>query len=271
MEFSVAEFIQSLSTKSTNTINTYVREVRLFMDWLDSEGTNVDKITRFDVHEYFNVERHRCSQSTYLKKYHAIKSLLSYLDRTDLLDGLYKPSTIPPSKKPQKVIHRDINSLYRKVQGEGKTRDIALIYVAMKTGVRVSEIRQLDRQDVVITDRKGHIVVRHGKGDKKRLIPLSKEARYWLSKYLEERTDTLDALFISQYNQRMSTRSIQRVFEKYGMNPHNARHLFITTLVKKGTPISTIQALSGHRSTAMVVRYTETTFDDMEEAVEALG
>ncbi|SFM48551.1 Phage integrase family protein [Paenibacillus sp. 1_12] len=112
----------------------------------------------------------------------------------------------------------------------------------------MSELVVLDRSDVDVSDRKGSLVVRLGKGNKERTLPLNIEARRAIEKYLEERVDSHSALFISNRQERISIRSVQHLMEKNGHNVHQTRHSFITGLVRAGEDISVIQSLSGHSS-----------------------
>jgi integrase/recombinase XerD len=70
--------------------------------------------------------------------------------------------------------------------------------------------------------------------------------------------------------ERISVRSVQHLFEQYGFNVHQARHTFVTGLVRSGEDISVIQSLSGHASADMVLRYSMPTQEDRESAVEKL-
>lgn len=145
-----------------------------------------------------------------------------------------------------------------------------MLMTLLYCGLRVSELVSLDRSDVDITDRKGELVVRNGKGRKERELPLNVEVRRSIAKYLEERTDDHEAIFISSWDRRISVRSVQHLFEKYDINAHMARHTFITDLVRSNQDIAIVQALSGHSSADMVLRYSQPTEEDKLRAVEGM-
>ncbi|WP_262985267.1 tyrosine-type recombinase/integrase [Paenibacillus elgii] len=138
------------------------------------------------------------------------------------------------------------------------------------TGIRVSELVALDRTDLDVSDRKGSVVVRSGKGNKERLLPLNAEARRAIVKYLEDRTDSNPALFLSNRQERISIRSVQHLMEKHGHNVHQTRHSFITGLVRAGEDISIIQSLSGYTSADMILRYSMPSDEDKQRAVERI-
>jgi integrase/recombinase XerC/integrase/recombinase XerD len=140
----------------------------------------------------------------------------------------------------------------------------------LMTGIRVAELVALDRSDVDLSDRKGSLVVRSGKGNKERTLPLNVDARRAIENYLDERTDSNPALFISNRQERISIRSVQHLMEKNGHNVHQTRHSFITGLVRAGEDISVIQSLSGHSSADMILRYSMPSNDDKQRAVERI-
>ncbi|WP_280109627.1 tyrosine-type recombinase/integrase [Anoxybacillus flavithermus] len=112
--------------------------------------------------------------------------------------------------------------------------------------------------------------MRKGKGAKERKTPLNSETRRAITKYLEQRTHDNSALFLSNRNKRISPRTVQHIFQKYRVNVHALRHTFITRLVRNGEDISIIQALSGHSSADMVLRYSAPTDEDKMAAVNNL-
>ncbi len=121
-----------------------------------------------------------------------------------------------------------------------------------------------------LSDRKGVLKVRAGKGNKERILPLDAEVRRAIDKYLEERSDDQEALFISNRDKRISIRSVQYLLEQNNIHAHQLRHTFITGLVRANHDISIIQSLSGHSSADMILRYSKPTEEDKFRAVEGL-
>jgi integrase/recombinase XerD len=99
---------------------------------------------------------------------------------------------------------------------------------------------------------------------------LNVEVRRAIQKYLEQRTDDHPALYLSNRDSRISVRSVQHLLEQYGFHAHQLRHTFITELVRANHDIAVIQALSGHNSADMILRYSKPTDEDKMEAVESL-
>ncbi len=171
---------------------------------------------------------------------------------------------------PKALEKAERHRIIREADRNFSRRNYAMIVLLLNTGIRLAEIVALDRDDVEISERKGTLRVRNGKGKMERTIPLNAETRRALTKYLEERADGEEPMFLSNRHMRISARSVQHVAETLGINVHCLRHTFITGLVRAKEDISTVQALSGHRSADMVLRYSKPTEADKQQAVEHL-
>jgi site-specific recombinase XerD len=147
---------------------------------------------------------------------------------------------------------------------DGAIRNAAILAIGLFAGLRVSEIRHLDRVDV---DLDGLTVrVREGKGAKDRELPLHRDAGVLVSAYLKTRADGDPALLLSRRGSRISVRAIQQLVRHLAtdaglakkVSPHKLRHTFATLLLEKGTDLRTIQELLGHESVATTEIYTHT-------------
>jgi site-specific recombinase XerD len=146
-------------------------------------------------------------------------------------------------------------------------------------GLRIGEVEALDVSDLRVSDRKGSVTVRQGKGSKYRQVPLNKDVREALLAYLEVRRDCGEALFTSQKGGRLTSNAIWKVVKKNGeaagveeLTPHALRHTFATNLVRKhGVDIVTAAALLGHSNISTTAIYTKPNQQDLEDAVERLS
>ncbi|SGO71543.1 phage integrase family protein [Mycobacterium tuberculosis] len=150
----------------------------------------------------------------------------------------------------------------------GKRRDIAIVYLLVYSGLRVSELVNLNREDVEIRERSGSLTVRKGKGNVSRKVPLPVEARLQLSRYLETRDDDSSALFLSNYQRRISVRSVQRILAKFGIHPHQLRHTYCRELVGAGVDIASVAELAGHVDINVTRRYAKPSAEELEKAIE---
>lgn len=161
----------------------------------------------------------------------------------------------------------DINTL----QG---LRDRAILELLFSSGLRVSELTNLDRDHINLKRRE--FMVR-GKGQKDRPVFISQDAALWIQKYLDKRTDTTRPLFIRYSGKkevdlsgnfhRLTPRSIQRMVSRYALlagitkkvSPHTLRHSFATDLLMNGADLRSVQAMLGHSNIATTQIYTHVT------------
>ncbi len=152
-------------------------------------------------------------------------------------------------------------------------RDRAIMELFYSSGLRVSELVALDRAHF---DAKSLLLKLKGKGKKERVVPLTKHAAQWLTTYLEhpERGKELDghlaeqdkqAIFLNKLGTRLTTRSVDRSFDKYltmsglssKVTPHTIRHTIATHWLENGMDLKTIQLLLGHSSLNTTTIYTQ--------------
>jgi integrase/recombinase XerD len=276
MKKSVAELINGFNTylldngKSDKTAKDYGRHVNTFARWLSDQGGDIAEPTRYDVQQYVKYLQEIGNKPQTIKvKLMALTAYARYIDRPEIVEDIRRPQAVAPRNiAPKSLEKNERHRLLREVERSGNLRTIAIAYMLLYTGLRVSELANLNREDVQIGERSGSVIVRSGKGDKYRTVPLAREARYHLRRYLESRQDDEPALFISNYRRRMSTRSIQRALDKYGVHPHALRHTFGRELVAKGTDIATVAEIMGHSDVNVTRRYAKPSPKDIEDAIE---
>lgn len=223
------------------------------------------------------------------QSYHliALRGFLRYLMRRDI-----------PSMSPDKIelpkVHRkqvtflhydEVVRLLEQIDCSDETglRDRAIIELLFSSGLRVSELVNLNR-DHVNTKRREFMV--RGKGQKDRPVFISQSAADWVEQYMSARTDTLIPLFLSYSKnvspsmdgdfRRLSARSIQRLVQKYArlagitkhVSPHTMRHSFATDLLMNGADIRSVQSMLGHSSIATTQIYTHVTDAHLKDVHE---
>jgi site-specific recombinase XerD len=163
-------------------------------------------------------------------------------------------------------------------------RDKAILEMLFSTGLRVSELTSLNRDHINLNKNEFSVI---GKGRKERIVFISDQAHQWLGKYLHDRTDEFKPLFIRYQgridpsedgeNMRLSTRSIERIVEKYvkavGLSikatPHTLRHSFATDLLQNGADIRSVQEMLGHSNISTTQIYTHVTNRQLKEVHKA--
>ncbi len=157
-------------------------------------------------------------------------------------------------------------------------RDLAVLNLMARAGLRVSEVVRLRLEDVEIGPRKGHVVVRASKGLKERTVPLPAEARKALQTYLEVRPFATETLFVSRQGNPITSRDVQRLVAKYAklagvtkrVTPHTLRHTYATRALRAGVDLATLSRLLGHENLTTTARYLHPNRQQVQEMVEEL-
>lgn len=228
--------------------------------------------------------------STLTQSYHliALRGLLTYLSRRDIktlaADKIILPKTV---RKQVTFLHYD--EIVRMVEQiplntELGLRDRAIVELLFSSGLRVSELVNLNRDHINLSRRE--FMVR-GKGQKDRPVFISANAADHVAAYLHERNDSLPALFLSYSRRtsapntsgdyrRLSARSIQRMVSHYArlagitkhVSPHTMRHSFATDLLMNGADLRSVQSLLGHSDISTTQVYTHVTDQHLKDIHE---
>jgi site-specific recombinase XerD len=209
----------------------------------------------------------------------SLRAFLKFLRKRDI------PSLNPERIELAKVGQRDLdlisaNELDRLMDIKGSTlqalRDRAMLELLFSTGLRVSELCNLNRDLDLSRDE---FSVR-GKGEKVRVVFLSPAAKKAIKEYLDKRGDVDDALFIQMGKAsknaeylRLTPRSVERLVKRYAIKagitrkvtPHVIRHSFATDLLQNGADLRSVQALLGHQNIATTQVYTHLTDKHLHE------
>lgn len=256
--------------KSELTVKNYRQSLESFNNWLEASNGDLVNLTRLDVQLYVqHLESKGNSASTINNRFAAISQFARFLNRLDVTENIRLPEVRQARNVAPKSLERnERNNLLRAIDRKGNPRDIAIVSTLLRTGIRVSELVALNRSDIVIGERSGSAIVRNGKGNVSRKVPLSAEARLYLTRYLDTRNDSDLALFLSNFKKRISIRAVQHMLNNYNVHPHELRHTFTKELVSKGVDISTVADLCGHADINVTRRYSKPTERDLELAID---
>ncbi len=186
-----------------------------------------------------------------------------------------------PQEAPRALKPEEQKEFLRAVERSTSLRDQALASLLFYTGLRLSECAALNVDDILISARKGMVIVRSGKGENYREVPLNAEVRKTLKDWLKERAKrfpTLSdpALFLNLKGRRLSTRAIDLVLRQFGrdanleLSAHVLRHTCLTNLVRRGNDLVLVAEVAGHKRLETTRRYTLPSLDDRESAMEGL-
>ncbi|MGI8559630.1 MAG: tyrosine-type recombinase/integrase [Solirubrobacteraceae bacterium] len=159
-------------------------------------------------------------------------------------------------------------------------RDRAIVVLLLYTGLRLAGLVALDVDDVRVSARKGIVVVRSGKGDAYRVVPLNALVRQVIEEWIAERggraPDGERAFFVGRSGRRLSKRSADDVVRGLGkdaavkLSAHILRHTFLTRMVRQGSDLVLVAELAGHRRLETTRRYSLPSDVDRLLAVENL-
>lgn len=274
------------SDRSENTIEGYLRDLRLFGEPFQSsigEQMMPEVITPIDVKEYKTnlLQAKQFKPATVNRKLASISAFCEWARKEGLIEanpseGIGNVQEVELA--PRWLTRKEQYALLRAVQKDGNPREKAVIMLLLHTGLRVSEASGLRLSDIEISERKGQVTVRDGKGGKHRVVPLNADVRRALTAYLDMRSDaTHDYLFVGKQSGRLKPWGIQYVASRYAylarldtVAPHTLRHTFAKNLVDAGVSLDRVATLLGHKNLNTTRMYTKPSAADMAQAVEKL-
>lgn len=294
---SVDNFLQYLELergRSLKTVESYAHYLARFAEWMEGRGINscenIEEEHILQYRQYLNRldNGHGEKLAKNTQNYHiiAVRSWLKYLNRKGF-DTL-SPDKIDLAKTGDRRIQfLEPDELGRILQQPNSEtlpglRDNALLATLFSTGLRVSELASLNR-DQINLERGEFAVI--GKGRKERIVFLSENARDALAHYLNKRTDEDNAVFIRfkdpvpeeeqrlDRSLRLTPRSIERIVQRYAkeagvvkkVTPHTLRHSFATDLLMNGANIRDVQAMLGHANLNTTQIYTHVTNQHLKD------
>ncbi len=286
------------------TIANYDFYLSRFIEWANDpapEDVTDDMVTNFRLWLNRLEDKTRGNLKKNTQNYHliALRSFLKYLAKKNI-------KTLAPekielakqgSREPVFLEAEDVERLLDAPTKSGdadilQARDKAILELFFSTGMRVSELANLKRDQINLN--RDEFTVR-GKGDKTRVVFVSKQARSWLKKYLEMRDDESEFMFIRHDRAAGQTpsdsplsgggkiagpltpRSIERLVKRYAamagipknISPHSLRHSFATDLLMNGADLRSVQAMLGHSSITTTQVYTHVTNKQLKDVHQA--
>lgn len=296
---------------SPHTLRTYLSAVRNFARWYkhsNGEGLTPEKLTPSDIREYrqYLVTVKRAKPNTVNQHLAALRNYAAWAKaaghiQSDPTNGVRWANSqkLAPrwlDKREEHAILREAERALNAAQTDHAKflalRDHAILVMLLNTGLRVSELCALDLSDLELSERKGSVVVRSGKGGKRRVLPLNANAREALRAWLKERAalslskgDALSlskggeeagALFLDRNGKRLTPAGLHRRLVQLGervnveLHAHTLRHTFAKRLVDSGVTLEKVASLLGHSNLNTTRIYITPGERDLERAVEVL-
>ncbi|MDZ4216919.1 MAG: tyrosine-type recombinase/integrase [Candidatus Gracilibacteria bacterium] len=290
-------YVELEKNRSPKTLENYQHYLSRFGEFFGEEK-DLSQLQLVDIQQFRlklnRLEDERTHRTLGIKtqNYHliALRAFLKYVTKHDV--STLAPEKVELSKIPERTVEfLETEELVRIFQTVDRTRisgkrDYAILQMLYSTGLRVSELGNLNRESVDLKRREFMI---RGKGRKQRIVFMTELAAEALEQYLNMRIDNFEPLFLSGgrgkkidldilqgEKKRLSVRSVQNIVSKYArragiiktVSPHTLRHSFATTLLRNGADIRSVQEMLGHASITTTQIYTHITNSRLREVHE---
>ena len=267
-------YLTKVKQASNNTVSSYMRDIRQFSEWMQhSEGTDILNATQLNISGYLAfLQEQGKSGATVSRTLASLKNFYAYVVST----GFLETSPVAPDihvdrgekKLPQILSGKEVELLLAQPSGADSKglRDKAMLEVMYATGIRVTELIDLNVDDVNLELG----VIKCSSAKKSRVIPLYPAALRALSVYIKEVRMLLvadpmeNALFVNIGGARMSRQGFWKILKFYQskagiekeITPHTLRHSFAVHLLENGADLGSLQELMGHSDISSTQMYT---------------
>ena len=269
---------------SKNTLSAYRNDLQRYLEFLEASGSDPIRATAKEITDFTQALTASHSATSRARLLASLRGYHKYLVQESIRsDDPTKQVRTPklPLRLPKALTQQQVLAL---IEASGpapddesadylRLRNRAILELMYSTGARVSEIVNLDLDEV---DDSGLMRVR-GKGSKERLVPVGSYAKQALDAYLVRSRPILGskgssrALFLNQLGGRLSRQSIWELIQKAAaaleieVSPHSLRHSFATHLLEGGADVRVVQELLGHASVTTTQIYAMVTIDTLRE------
>jgi site-specific recombinase XerD len=274
---------------SSNTTSAYLSDLAHFVTWYTQTISDfrIEEITPSDIRtyrEFLQEQTPPTAPATINRRLAALRRFFTWTKESRLTE--FQPTerirnvemvSYGPKSLDRKQWHRLERSV-EQTKGIQGIRNRCIILLLYHTGLRAGELASLLLSDITLGERSGQVVVRRGKGNKVRRIPLNAEARAVIRHYLQVRPSCERQNFlIGQRGEPLSAHAIYDVVVKYGrlagldeVTPHILRHTFARTLLAAGISLNDVADLLGHSSLDTTRIYTKANETDLALVVARL-
>ncbi|WP_404452909.1 site-specific tyrosine recombinase XerD [Virgibacillus necropolis] len=290
LKYAIEDFFHYLQVErglSDNTINSYRRDLKRYVNYLESELHKKDwnTISRTDLVGFLHVlkDEHK-SSATIARSLSTFRLFHQYLLREQLVDhdpSIHIETPKKEMKLPSVLSSNDVEKL---LTINGRTpleiRNKAMLELLYATGLRVSELITLKINDLHLTMG---FVRCLGKGSKERIVPLGGVAKSAIEDYVEHARSIIlkkkkeDVLFVNQHGRPLSRQGFWKILKavakekqiEKNITPHTLRHSFATHLLENGADLRAVQEMLGHADISTTQIYTHVSKSRLKDVYKA--
>lgn len=260
-----SEYLTIIKALSSNTIEAYISDLSSYEFYLESLDKELLTASSEDLIEYLKDIKNPRSQNRHLS---SINGFYNFCN--DTFDTNIKTKTAYakiPKNLPKYLSDEDISNNIELIDKttELGLRDYAIILFLYATGVRVSELINIKKND--ISDN--WVKVLYAKGSKQRIVPIATVAMDALNNYIDNRKHKSDHIFINYKGDHLSRISIYKICKKYfDVSPHVFRHSYATSLILGGADLMVVSELLGHSNIETTQIYTHIEQHHLKETIK---
>lgn len=292
---SYLKYLEMVKNVSIHTIRNYLIDLDTFKEFFEIEilklkdvskkineslevSFPIDQINKWTIRSYLSsLYNKKMKNKTIMRRISSLRSFFKYLMKEKVVEVNPMEDIESPKKEkalPKAISFDQVMQLFKMCDENTYLglRDRAIMELFYSSGLRLSELVDLDRKDL---DEASLLLNVYGKGKKQRVVPITKTALEWINKYLNNEQRIVDtkehkkqkdseAIFLNKFGKRITVRSIDRNFKRYlilsglgeNITPHTIRHTIATHWLENGMDLKTIQMLLGHSNLGTTTIYT---------------
>jgi tyrosine recombinase XerC len=276
MKRELSEFLDYLRYErnaSAHTIAGYRLDLGQFLDYIEGRGSSLRRVDNVLIRGFMaQLHERKLKKSSSARKLAAIRSFFRFAVKKKWISE--NPARMVATPKQEMHVPSFLSEQemagFLDIPDSGRPldlRDRAVLELLYASGIRVSELVGINLEDASLGER---LIRVRGKGKKERLVPFGRVAAEHLTDYLRVRPELVlenvgeAALFLNYQGRRITSRSVERIVDKYirltavkrKISPHSLRHSFASHLLGRGADLRVIQELLGHESLATTQKYT---------------
>jgi len=270
-------YLEIEKNASSHTVTNYKIDLKDFSETVKDKP--VEQVTHLDVRLFLaKLKEKNFSKRSVARKMACIRSFFKFLYREGYIKSNPSSSLSTPKIEKRLPLFLNADDVVRLLESPDPSdyiglRDRAILETLYSTGIRVSELVGLSKEDI---DFISGVLKVYGKGKKERLVPIGDKALRAIRAYFEKigvtEINEKKPVFLNKSKTRVSDRAVRRIVDKYirkaslneNISPHSLRHSFATHMLDRGADLRSVQELLGHANLSTTQIYTHVTTERLK-------